>query len=982
MDRRRGWPSDSRSAPGTVGRPADLVDCPARIDPVTRVRRPFAPRAYRNRRGWAVAIVIVGLLAAPNLAVTGLRASPPLVASEALPQSPWGAPSALAAAETSLAEGHGPAGGAGTLCGPASAPVHCLPASGSAAWTNLSASVAPDSNGASMAFDSTDGYVLLFEAGTTWTFSEGTWTNRTSSVSTTPTSTNGLVLADDPRDGYVVGFGGEDSQDSCDTNLSSVCNSTWAYSGGDWREVPTQCDYLGRAIGGCGFLQFPRASLLMAYDPIDRYVFLSSQTNGSGPAGQWSYSNGTWTDRNFNYTTNSTIFSPAIGALAYDAADGYLLGFGTNGRALFGPHGGDHDDTWSWSHNAWTNLTSSLSGAPPPRFDPALSEDAADGYVVLYGGWGDVCLHWNGPYCASRSTFERTDTWEFGAGGWLNLSSGSAPGADAGAAATWDPIDGTVLLVAGWDCPTWYCPGTSARSVDIWGWGTTPPIVGLQATVTSANPEVAISVNFTAAYEGGTPPIAFNWAFGDGNHSAGAATLHAFSRAGSYVAMVWANDSAGHRAVASVSLNVTGRLSLGVSASPNPTDAGTPVQFDISQNGGTGPYAYAWLFGDGTSSSVPEPVHVYSIVGLYTAELWVNDSGEASNSATVEVYVHPGLSVTSVTATPDPAPLGAPVQFSGSAIGGVLPYRFAWGFGDGGTGGNLANITHIFTTDGPFVATFTVSDAAGSQASGTVNLTIALNASILSNASLGAAPLAVGFTSLVRGGTPGYAYEWQFDDGDTSAVADPSHTYLAAGHYLAHLTVTDVQGRSAVSAWPVTVAAGGGPLSLVLSTSATEIPLGGVVEIAALPSGGSGLYSFQWTGVPLGCSLSSPLSLNCTWSTAGAYQIQAALTDAFGHSTVAAASVSAGGTVAGGPAATPSVSGEPWGEILIASVAVGGLLVAAVLGTGRRGRDARTPPPSGGPDRYAEYRNEGGTAGDGTRLPEGTASADPLDDLF
>ena len=73
--------------------------------------------------------------------------------------------------------------------------------------------------------------------------------------------------------------------------------------------------------------------------------------------------------------------------------------------------------------------------------------------------------------------------------------------------------------------------------------------------------------------------------------------------------------------------------------------------------------AYAWTFGDGTSSTAPGPSHVYSAAGVYTVSLTVTGSG-GSNTKTVPGYV-------TVTAPPsvDTSPPTAPSVLAASAAG-------------------------------------------------------------------------------------------------------------------------------------------------------------------------------------------------------------------------------------------------------------------------------------------------------------------------
>ncbi|MEK6675057.1 MAG: PKD domain-containing protein [Planctomycetota bacterium] len=61
----------------------------------------------------------------------------------------------------------------------------------------------------------------------------------------------------------------------------------------------------------------------------------------------------------------------------------------------------------------------------------------------------------------------------------------------------------------------------------------------------------------------------------------------------------------------------------------------------------------------------------------------------------------------------------------------------------------------------------------------------------------GDVPLTANFTST---GSTGVSYAWDFDDGGTDNVANPSHTFTVSGEYLVTLTVTDDVGRQTVQA--------------------------------------------------------------------------------------------------------------------------------------------------------------------------------------
>jgi PKD repeat protein len=71
----------------------------------------------------------------------------------------------------------------------------------------------------------------------------------------------------------------------------------------------------------------------------------------------------------------------------------------------------------------------------------------------------------------------------------------------------------------------------------------------------------------------------------------------------------------------------------------------------------------------------------------------------------------------------------------------------------------------------------------------------------------GVAPLAVNFTGSGSSDTDGsiQGYQWALGDGGTASVANPSHTYTAAGTYTARLTVTDNKGATGQATVNITV---------------------------------------------------------------------------------------------------------------------------------------------------------------------------------
>ena len=121
---------------------------------------------------------------------------------------------------------------------------------------------------------------------------------------------------------------------------------------------------------------------------------------------------------------------------------------------------------------------------------------------------------------------------------------------------------------------------------------------------------------------------------------------------------------------------------------------------------------------------------------------------------------------------------------------------YSWDFGDGTTSAEL-NPMHTYSTAGSYTVTLTAKNEDGVS---TTSKTIKIEASapiipmpVSSFTITGGkvAPTSITFTST---STNADTYAWSFGDGGTSTLANPSHTYSAAGVYNISLTVTNAKG--------------------------------------------------------------------------------------------------------------------------------------------------------------------------------------------
>jgi hypothetical protein len=136
------------------------------------------------------------------------------------------------------------------------------------------------------------------------------------------------------------------------------------------------------------------------------------------------------------------------------------------------------------------------------------------------------------------------------------------------------------------------------------------------------------------------------------------------------------------------------------------------------------------------------------------------------------------------------------VTFTAITSGGTGPYTHNITYGDGASS---ATLTHTYGSGGTFVAFDTVKDSKGATKvsnSVSISLIAQLNVTIGTTTKTGKVPLAVGFSSSVKGGVAPYNYTWEFGDGKTSNEANPAHVFKNQGIFTTKLTVRDSKGTT------------------------------------------------------------------------------------------------------------------------------------------------------------------------------------------
>ena len=133
--------------------------------------------------------------------------------------------------------------------------------------------------------------------------------------------------------------------------------------------------------------------------------------------------------------------------------------------------------------------------------------------------------------------------------------------------------------------------------------------------------------------------------------------------------------------------------------------------------------SWHWDFGDGTTSILRNPAHVYETRGFKKVTLVVtNVSGSKKTSKSLTVV--PRVSTASFAFAPTTPGPGEIVQFSDTTAG--EPTSWLWNFGDGGTSNLQTPPPHQYTNPGTYTVELTVTDSCGGTdvATGSTPITV------------------------------------------------------------------------------------------------------------------------------------------------------------------------------------------------------------------------------------------------------------------
>jgi PKD repeat protein len=363
----------------------------------------------------------------------------------------------------------------------------------------------------------------------------------------------------------------------------------------------------------------------------------------------------------------------------------------------------------------------------------------------------------------------------------------------------------------------------------------TVPEANFVANPTSGN--VPLNVAFTDMSTGQV--TSWVWDFGDGTGSTQQNPVHTYWTGGLYtVTLTVSNDYGSAYSTKNQYITVAGNLVSKFSASPSTGNAPLPVTF-TDQSLGT-PTTWAWDFGDGSTSSLQNPVHKFTAAGLYAVKLTVI-RGSASDTSTQALDIG-GVPQTDFVAIPISASVGSPIQFQDKSSNS--PTSWTWNFGDTATSADQ-NPVHSYQLKGLYTVSLTAQNANGES---TTTKTSYINVGMGPTAdfipvivpyTIGQVPMSVGFLDKSTGLPT--SWNWDFGDGQTDTTQNPTHIYQNKGIYTVTLTVSNAFGSDTkVMKNLITVGYNG---AVDFSTPSTTVGVGWIVSFKDL----STIAPTQWS---------------------------------------------------------------------------------------------------------------------------------------
>lgn len=301
------------------------------------------------------------------------------------------------------------------------------------------------------------------------------------------------------------------------------------------------------------------------------------------------------------------------------------------------------------------------------------------------------------------------------------------------------------------------------------------------------------------------PNTQYLWDFGDGNLGNGPTQTHVFHLPGTYLVHLYLTDPAGCSSTVSQAIvvnNAPGTGSCHAFFTYTGAPASTaPATVSFQNHSVFNPQnSFQWSFGDGSSSTLENPVHTYNTTGAFVVSLTQTDSlANCTSTITDTVYIGQPMGQCSVSFTANADPFSPNIiEFRSLPITSGGSIQYTWDFGTGG----LVNQDNpnIYLPNGTYNVCLTITTARGCVA--TFCDTVVVNggggpgcdAQFFYQASANNQPLDIDFfnaSPFIPGQFSIDSIVWDFGDGSPVVTQNsfPTHSFPAFGTYNVCMTI-------------------------------------------------------------------------------------------------------------------------------------------------------------------------------------------------
>ncbi len=332
-----------------------------------------------------------------------------------------------------------------------------------------------------------------------------------------------------------------------------------------------------------------------------------------------------------------------------------------------------------------------------------------------------------------------------------------------------------------------------------------PPVADLTASATIVDKKETVTFDASPSYDPDGTIVAYSWDFGDGTTATGVSVSHSYPESGAYIVTLTVTDDDGATDTTTTAKTVRNKSPVAIfTESVETVYTDDSIIFNAAESydpDGT-IVSYSWDFGDGTTATGIIVSRAYEDNGSYVVTLTVTDNDGATDSADATMIVMNRQPVALFAATAETVNIDESISFDASESydpdGTIVSY--SWDFGDGTTATGVS-VQHVYSQDGTYTVTLTVTDDDGATDTTSKTKTV-LNrvpiASFTESAETVSSDESIHFDASESYDPDGtiVAYSWDFGDGTTATGVAVDHAYEDDGIYTVTLTVTDDDGAT------------------------------------------------------------------------------------------------------------------------------------------------------------------------------------------